>query len=80
MDHLIEHLQTRIKETEEATAKYSVAVERSREFIVEFQETDPDTAQIYRDWEAFEQKKVEYFQSVLKDLQDRLTQRNLQLL
>jgi hypothetical protein len=75
MDYLVKHLDERIQETEEAIAKYSNAVARDERFIIEFSETSPETAQIYRDWKIFNQEKVDYFQEVLQDLQNRLARR-----
>lgn len=75
MDHLLLHLTNRIQETEEAIIKWTSAVKRDNDFIAEFTETDPNVAQIYREWKAFDQEKVDYFQDVMIDLQDKRNRR-----
>lgn len=75
MDHLLLHLNNRVQETEEALIKWTLAVKWDDDFIAEFSETDPDVAQVYRDWKAFDQEKVDYFQDAMIDLQDKRNRR-----
>ncbi len=72
MDYLVDHLETSISEAEEAAKKYIKAIEDCRSFIIEFATEEPKVSDIYRDWEVFYTKKLDYFQSNLKDLRRKL--------
>lgn len=74
-DYLELHLTEQIALAQEAIAKYTARAERDQEFITEFQETDPETAEIYRNWKVFNLEKVTYFQERLQDWTTRLGQR-----
>ena len=75
IDCLLDHLNNRIQETEEAIAKWTAAIERDDDFIVEFSVSDPEVAQIYRDWKVFDQDKETLFQGVLHTLKAMLEKR-----
>jgi hypothetical protein len=69
------HLIESITDAKEAIAKYTGRAEQDQEFITEFQETDPATAEIYRNWKVFNLEKVSYFQNRIIELSERLAQR-----
>lgn len=65
------YIETAISEAQEAIERFTLRLKQSQEFEAEFEQSDPETAQIYRDWEDFYHEKLDYFQLRLVELQGK---------
>lgn len=60
------HYQEEIAKTQEAITKFTHSLKQAQEFVAEFAQSSPETAQIYRDWADFYHNKLNFFQFCLQ--------------